>query len=259
MEKMVFKNLYLNVIFGAILIIFAIVGFFTGFLEDFLPIIIGVILVLLSTKRFLFTFKKIISKNATLILVLEFILDLVFAGLLIYLQDHVELFLGLVIYTRGVSYLIINYIATRKVKIFQYLLNIVYLTFGAFLMFTSYNSVEFISIFILVLLLLFGAIYLQDGIRKIVEKGKKKEAEKKAERKIEKLEDKVKEARNEQKKNASENEVLEKKVQKLETHIEKEINYSNLTLAELKTLAKKRELTGYSQLSKADLIEKLKK
>ena len=39
---------------------------------------------------------------------------------------------------------------------------------------------------------------------------------KKAERKIEKLEDKVKEARNEQKKNASENEVLEKKVSSIE-------------------------------------------
>ena len=140
MEKIVFKNEILNIVFGGLLLIFAIVAYFTKLVEDYLPVIIGVVLILLSIKRFYYSFKKIVSKNATLILVIELILDFVFAGLLIYLADHVELFIGLIIYTRGVSYLIINYVATRKIKVVQYILNIVFVTFGAFLMFTSYSS-----------------------------------------------------------------------------------------------------------------------
>jgi len=272
MEKMVFKNDLLNIIFGALLIIFAIVGYFTNIIEDYLPIIIGIVLVLLSAKRFLFSFKKITSKNATLILVIEFFLDLVFAGLMIYLQDHVELLLGAIIYIRGVSYLIINYVATRKVKLGQYVLNIGYLTFGAFLMFTSYNSVSFLAIFISALMLLFGAIYLQAGVTKVVEKEeleeqqekKEKEQQKlqkieaKSEKKIEELETKVKEVEKEQKKVITEKNDLEKKVEKLIPKKEKEVDYDSLTLVELKEMAKKKDLKGYSQLKKSELIDKLK-
>lgn len=272
MEKIRFKNMYLNILFGTILIVFAVVGYFTKIIEDYLPIIIGIVLILMSLKRFLFSFKKITSKNATLILVIELFLDFVFAGLMIYLQDHIELFLGLVIYTRGVSYLIINYVATRKVMLGRYLLNIGYLTFGAFLMFTKFNSIEFLTIFIGSLLLLFGAIYLQAGVKKLVEKEeleekqekiekeqkKNEKLEAKSEKKIEELESKVKQAEKEQKKVVNENKSLEKKVEKLEPKKDKEVDYDSLLLTELRAIAKERNIKGYTQLNKDSLIEKLK-
>lgn len=40
--------------------------------------------------------------------------------------------------------------------------------------------------------------------------------------------------------------------------VEESVDYNNLTVAELKALAKERELTGYSDLKKAELIEFLK-
>jgi hypothetical protein len=281
MEKMVFKNEILNIVIGSILIIFAFVGYLLNLVQDQLPIIVAVVLILLSTKRFLYSFNKIISKNATLILVIEFILDLIFAGLLIYLgSDYVGLFLGLIIYSRGVSYLIINYVATRKVDLTQYIVNILYVTFGSFLIFTKYDLAEFLAIFISVLLLLFGAFFLQAGIKVVTAKEKqeelaekqlkeKKKSEKELEKsKIVKLEQKVKVVEAEQKKVETEKKELEKKVKEVEKDQKKavvqeakkveKIDYSSKTLVELREIAKKRKLTGVSQLNKAELVAKLK-
>jgi len=283
MEKIVFKNEILNIVFGGLLLIFAIVAYFTKLVEDYLPVIIGVVLILLSIKRFYYSFKKIVSKNATLILVIELILDFVFAGLLIYLADHVELFIGLIIYTRGVSYLIINYVATRKVKVVQYVINILYVTFGSFLMFTSYSSVEFLNVFIMLLILIVGAIYLQAGVRKVVvkeqleeeqekklkEKEKIEKKEEKTDNKLAELKEKVQREEKEKAKLVSEKKEIDKKVVKPEVKQEKpvkkevpmtdgEVDYHNLTLPELKVIAKEKNIVGVSQLKKSEIIEKIK-
>jgi len=52
---------------------------------------VGIILIVLSAKRFIFSFKKTISKNATLVLGVELVLDFVFCGLLIYHQAQIQL------------------------------------------------------------------------------------------------------------------------------------------------------------------------
>ena len=48
MEKLVFKNVYLNAVFGGLLIALAILGYFLGFFADYVPIFTGAILILLS-------------------------------------------------------------------------------------------------------------------------------------------------------------------------------------------------------------------
>lgn len=275
MEKIVFKNEYLNIIFGGLIIIFALVSYFTSIVEDYLPLLIGVVIILLSAKRFWFSFKKTKSKYATLILVIEFILDVALAGLLIYLEDHILLFVGLVIYIRGVSYLIINYVATRKVQLAQYISNILFVTLGTYLVFSDFDK---IALLVNIAILIVGAVYLQAGIRKLVAKEEKKEAiekkekednkvkkvEAKSDKKINELKAQVKESEQEKKIVTEEKKVLEKKIEKLEPIVKKEekketaMDYDSFTLAELKEIAKKRNMTGYSSLRKAELIEKLK-
>lgn len=292
MEKLIFKNMYLNIIIGVLFLLGAILGYFVGWMEDFLPHVIAVILVLLSLKRFIFSFKKTVSKNATLILVIEFFLDVVFAGLIIYLQDYYNLFIGLIIYTRGVSYLLINYIATRKIKVGQYLLNIGFITLGSFFMFTSINSEQVLITGIATLIFIVGIIFLQAGFTDLVKKEDLEEAKEeqlkqdmkllkekqkaeleglennqKAQEKIDKLEDQVKTMKEEQK-------TLKKQVKETEKEVkehehkeqaepeEKKVTKEELedkTVAELKDLAKAKDLSGYSSLKKAELIDLLLK
>jgi hypothetical protein len=286
MEKIVFKNKYLNFVVGGLLIILAIQNtLFGSMAEEFFPILIGIILILLSLKRFIYTYKKIVSKNATLILVIELILDIIFAGLLIYLKDHVELFIGLIVYIRGVSYLLINYIATRKVKLPQYIINIGYVTLGAFLMFYKLDGLSVIIIIVNVLLFLTGAIYIRAGIKPFVkrkeaiEKIKQHEIEQeklikkqeKDEEKLEKLETKVSKVAAENQKTVEESKILQKEIEKTKESINPKpkvvqtpqktqtLNLEQKTLAELKVIAKERKLEGVSQLNKTELIEKLTK
>jgi len=289
MEKLVFKNMYLNIVAGGLLVLLAVLGLALGWIKDFLPIIIGIILILLSIKRFVYSFKKITSKNATLILVVELILDFIFAALLMYLKDYVEIFIGLIIYIRGVAYLLINYIATRKINIVQYLFNIFYVTLGAFLMFYPLNGSTTLVVGAGVLLLLVGAIYLQAGVKEVVKKEekedliKKKEKEQqkemkqedKHEKKIDNLEKKVKEVEEENKKSVAETKQLQKEIIKTKeaikpkpavvTEVKPEVkkvkpvvDYESKTLVELKVLAKQKNLQGFSQLNKAQLIAKFK-
>lgn len=258
MERIVFKNEYLNIVFGAILVIFAAVVYFANYIEDILPYVIGVLLILLSIKRFVFTFKKSNNKNAMFILVIELLLDFAFAGLLIYMLDHVELFVGLIIYTRGVSYLLINYVSTRKVDIMQYIFNIGYVTLGSFLIFTDFSSVTFLSISIVSLIVLVGIIYLQAGIRKLVKKDKKNEFDLEQVKKKEgiisgDLMDDHKVEIEEVVDDHEDEDVIEVNVNN-----SNQIDYDSLTVTELKAIAKKRKITGISQLKKADLISKIK-
>ncbi len=270
MEKVVFKNEYVNIVIGFLLILFAILGYFFGWIEDALPIIFAIVLALFSTKRFIFSFRKAISKNTALILAIEYALDLIALGLLIYLQDYIGIFVGIIIYLRGVSYLIINYVVTRKVQVPRYILNIFFITLGSFFMFYKMDSLLILTIFVIAILVIFGAIYIFYGFKVITkrdkvrdaklkvekEKQKVKRFEEKTEKQIEKLDekldDKVKESEQEQKK------IIATQIKpNLQPTKVKQQNYSELTIAELKIIAKEKGVTGVSQLNKAQIIEKL--
>lgn len=282
MEKLVFKNVYLNAVFGGLLIALAILGYFLGFFADYLPIFTGAILILLSLKRFIYSFKKITSKYATLILIIELAVDIVFGGLLIYLADHVALFIGLIIYIRGVAYLLINYIATRKINLLQYVMNIGYLTIGAFLMFTGSDLDTALVIGFSALILIVGGIYFLSGLTDILEKSKQKKSKKKEnepqgqkqkneqteetkigeqKEKINELEQKVKEAEKKSKTVEKEKKDLQKKVTATFKESQKSTvdNFDSKTVVELKALAKEKNLQGYSQLNKSELITFLRK
>lgn len=286
MDKIVFKNMYVNIIIGGLLLLAALLGYFIGWIEDFLPIFVGIILLFLSTKRFAYSFKKAIGKYSTLVLVIEYVLDLVFVALLIVLQNHLNLFIGLVIYIRGVSYLIINYLATRKIKIVQYIFNIGYLTLGAFLLFSSLDIEQAMIIGVAILVLVVGGIYLQYGLQELIKKEEREEKlekelkekqksqskhlkeKQKAEiksleqnekdnQKIQKLEEQVKLEKERKASVEKENKELEKQVKSVKKTEQKPNPLEEKTVAQLRQIAKEKGLTGYSSLTKAELIAKI--
>lgn len=251
MKNIVFKNHIVNIIIGIILIAFTITAYFMEWYKDFLGIIVGVVLLGLSLKRFLYSFKKIIGKNATLILVLEIVLDIVFCGLLFYYQQHIQIYAGLVLYIRGVAYLIINYITTRKIKLVQYLMNIMYITLGAFFMFTALDFIQYLEIGVAVFVLILGAFFLYFGIDDTMKNKKKKNITKKVEEKYVPTPVKLEEKKVEP--------VVAKPEAVKPEVVKPKIDYSKLTVAELKVVAKEKNIVNYSALTKQDLIDKINK
>lgn len=282
MENIVFKNKFLNITVGVILITLSILGYILGWVEDFLPLFVGIIIILLSLKRFVNSYKRIVSKNAALILIIELILDFVFAGLLIYLKDHVEVFVGLIIYIRGIAYLLINYIATRKIKLLQYIINIGYVTIGAFLMFYPLDSVSTMALLVSGLFLIIGIAYVHTGVDPFVKRREAKELIKKNEReqeklvkrqekdedKIERLEMQATKIAQENKKTVEEAKLLQKEIDKTKEAIKPKVEQvpvqtpkpklEEKTLLELRVIARERKLEGVSQLNKADLIKRIR-
>ena len=272
MEKLVFKNKILNIVFGVILIALAVVGYLMDYIADYLPYIIGAVLILLSLKRFLFTFKSVGNKGGTLVLVIEFLLDLTFAGLLIYLQDHIELFVGLIIYIRGASYLIINFLSSRKVKLSEYLFNIGYVTLGTYVVFTDILTVENLVMVISGLVLLVGLIYFVTGLVVVIKKKKQEDLEEAIKEEnsktfedlvitvdeVDKNEEVIEESTDNEEDDVAE-EILEEDIEEEAIEeIKEEVDLAKLTVAELKELAKKRKIIGLSGLKKAEIIAKLK-
>lgn len=231
MKKLVFKNKILNIIVGIVLIVFTTLAYFLGWYDDALPIILGVLLLLISTKRFIFAYNKTISKKTTLIMSIEYLLDVILVGLLLYLRQDTPLFVGLIIYLRGITYLMVNYTSNKKIIFNEYILNIFYITIGAFFIFTGIDIVTYLIYITAALVLVIGLIFLLLGLSEYQVKRKKKKT------------------------------VKTNNTNKTATNPkpQAQVDYSKMTLAELQIIAKERGLTGFSNLNKADLISKLNK
>ncbi|MCF7927229.1 MAG: Rho termination factor N-terminal domain-containing protein [Candidatus Izimaplasma sp.] len=119
-------------------------------------------------------------------------------------------------------------------------------------MFSSFAKGNILVIFITVLILLTGIIYLQAGLSRLAKK-KENNIEKEQTTKQE-----IKEAKKETKEHPKKNENLQQDEPKATGSIPTMNQLTAMTVAELKTLAKNRNLEGYSQLNKKSLIEKVK-
>lgn len=281
MEKVLFKNEIVNTVLGILLIAFAITVYFTGWINEFFGIIIGIVVILFSGKRFFETFKSVKKKEAVVVLVLEIIADLVCAFMLITSKGTIGLYVGIVIYIRGFAYLLINYLASRKGNIFQYFLNIGFVTLGSYLMFGGNTYLNVLEVIIVVMIGLIGLLYAFFGIREIIEKSKKKPKKIKqpAEKKESVIVQEVKPVEKKTEKPLASDEKLSmteavkkaipsKDEDKPVVEITEEplvvtpkptpLDYEKMTVAELKELCKKQGLTNYASLRKNELIELLK-
>jgi ABC-type multidrug transport system fused ATPase/permease subunit len=270
--------MYVNIVLGVILLVAALLGYLLSWFEDYLPYVAAGILILLSIKQFYHNYKSVSGKLPTLIIVIEFLLVLALGGLLIYLQDHVGIFIGLIVYLRGLSYLLVDYVTSEENKLLDYLLHIVYITFGSFLIFTTIDTDTILVLFIALLLLLLGAIYLQAGITSLVKKEQAEEQFLKEQQEhleqvlaeqdevatkdeqdeiIEDLEEQLEECEDEQEETVEDEqpeEVPEPEEPEPKQTVPSVQELEAMTVADLKTMAKEHDLQGYSSLNKAELI-----
>lgn len=272
MNNIVTKNIYVNIIIGVLLVTASLLGYLLGWFEDYLPYVAGGILILLSIKQFYVGFKAVSGKYPTVIVVVEFLLVLALGVLLIYLQDHVGIFIGLIIYLRGLSYLLIDYTNSQPNRLLDYLLHIAYITFGSFLVYTTIDTDTFLVLFIAVLLLILGAIFLQAGLTKLV---KKKEAEERFIKDQEEHLEHVLAQQEEQDVSEEQQDNIEDLKDQLEDCEEDKQDLTDepedvpeedkhpipsiqdleaMTVADLRAMAKEHDLQGYSSLTKDKLI-----
>ncbi|MEC9484247.1 MAG: Rho termination factor N-terminal domain-containing protein [Candidatus Izemoplasma sp.] len=297
MKKLVFKNRIVNIVVGSIFILLAAVGYFSGWIEEFLPIFIATVILFIALKQFIFSFREISNKNAIIILLIEILLDFGIVAAMIYYGTYLNLLIGAFIYLRGLVYLIINFVTDRDIEFGEYMLHIVFITVGAFFLFTSIDTQTVLILTLTGILAIIGIIYLQDGIRKVL---KKQQAQKKTKQKTEKVKEKkestisqeLKETyksspqkENKDKKPATPSQTHKttkpetelpagKKVKdttdkKVDSPDKKTVAEETIkvnkgpdksalfdkTVVELKEMARDRNLSGYSQLKKSELVD----
>jgi len=166
MEKLLFKNALLNTIIGGLLVVLAIVFYFTGWIEDFLGILVGVIVALLSLKRFFDAVVETKVGSSRTILFVEILVDL-FAAFMMITQanTNIGLYLGIVLYARGFAGLLINYFLNKREKIGLFILNIAFITGGSYFLFGGNPRLDILEIIITILIFLLGGFFLYFGIK----------------------------------------------------------------------------------------------
>jgi hypothetical protein len=166
MEKLLFKNALTNTIIGGILIVLAIVFYFTGWIGDFLGILVGVIVGLVSLKRFFDAVSETKVGTTRTILFVEIVVDL-FAAFMMITQPskNIGLYLGLVLYARGLAGLLIHYFLNKRQKLILFLLNILFLTGRAYFLFGGNPRLDVLEIVITILVFLLGGFFLYFGVK----------------------------------------------------------------------------------------------
>ena len=166
MEKLLFKNAIINTVIGGLLIVLSIVFYFTGWIGDFLGILVGVIVALVSLKRFFDAIGETKIGTSRTILFVEILIDLIAAFMMITQPDqNIGLYIGVVLYARGFAGLLIAYFLNEKEKILLFLLNVIFITAGSFFLFGGNPRLDILEIIITILIFLLGAFFLFFGVK----------------------------------------------------------------------------------------------
>lgn len=254
MERLLFKNNIINIILGFILLVFANLAYFLGWMIDLIIIMMSILIIAISLKRFIYTFKKTLSRNTKILLVFEILLDIFFASALIITKTNMEVYIGLVFYIRGLNYLIINQLSQKPIKLLIFFMNIGFMTLGCFLMFQPPLGINYLLIVTYLCYLLIGLIYLFFGIlgfssnhsaKSLIQASIQKETSLKSSVPVNKLESNT----------ASKQ--ISKSIE-TPTEYQSSHNYNAMTVQELRSIAKDMQLHGYSKMVKSELVSAIR-
>ncbi len=165
MKKFVFGNPILNIVFGLALIIVAILGMFVfNWFSDTLNIVIGVLIIVYTLLHFAKERTRYKDSNALLILIVEAIVAITVAVLLMFDQLGITFTLGLVLYMRGLAYLLIMQLLKLRSSFLTFVVFIAILTLGAYIWFGGPNLGELFQWILFAIIIIYGAILLYFGI-----------------------------------------------------------------------------------------------
>ncbi len=176
MKRFVTKWGIVNIVLGVALIALAIVAqFATDWMEEGVRWVVAAVIAVFSLLRFNRDYKHYKNKNAQLILVAELVLALAAAVVVIpAIGWQTSLSIGFVLYMRGFAYFLIMQLTGRKSIFRNFIIYMVVLTLGAYVLFSGEDFVDIIQWVIFVLIVLYGAFLLIMGIMDVMEKQKKK-------------------------------------------------------------------------------------
>ncbi len=241
MKRIVTKHPVVNIVLGVLLLALSITALFhQPLLDEGILYLAGGLVALFSVVRFHKEFKHHKAKQARYILSVEFVLVILLAVLLAFVEFFtIAIVLGLVIYLQGATRLLIAQALRKLVKVERFLMQLVYVTLGAFLVFGAFDFEEALRYIVIGLLGVYGIIFLAFGIHKVAREHKKKKAAAPAPEAEPKTEAKDEENPKQAKTNNNKEALMKK------------------TNDELKAMCKSRGMTGYSGLTKSQLVERI--
>ncbi|TVP95845.1 MAG: hypothetical protein EA374_02915 [Acholeplasmatales bacterium] len=176
MKKYVFKEFWLNLVLGVVLIVLAILAspLVFDWISEVVEYAVAAIIVFYAVMNFVRHRKKYTNRHASMILAGTLAVGILLAVLLIppVGQIGVNLAIGLTLYVQGLSYLLIMQLTKQRSTFTTFVLYLVILTLGAYVMFGSPNFGDILKWVLVVLVLTYGIILLIAGILELPKKKK---------------------------------------------------------------------------------------
>ena len=168
MNKFVFKNYIVNIVLGSALMIFAVLAMFVfDWIGDFVNIVVAIIIAYYSIVRFIKEQEKYKNSNALMILGVELGVALVLGVLLVINEIDIYFAIGLVLYLRGFTYLLILQLLKLRTKFYHFLISMAVLTLGTYIFFVRPDIDTLIQFAVFIFLLTYGILLLVFGLRQI--------------------------------------------------------------------------------------------
>ncbi len=176
MKRFATKWGIVNIVLGVVLIALAIVAqFATDWMQEGVRWIVAAIIVVFSLLRFNKDYKHYKNKEAQLILVVELLLAVAAAVVVIpAIGWRVTNSIGFVLYIRGFAYFLIMQLTGRKSIFRNFILYMVVLTLGAYVLFSRQDLADIIEWVVFALIVIYGAFLLIYGVMDVMEAQKKK-------------------------------------------------------------------------------------
>ncbi len=234
MKRIITKNPIVNIIIGLLLVVLTVVVIIDqSLLEEGIYYMAAGLIIIYSLVRFIREFKLQKTDLTKAIRSAEFVIAVIFSVLLIIWEPlTIAIALGLVLYLQGVSHLLILQVAQRKTTLNRFIIHLIFITVGAFFLFSGLDLEEFFLYLITALLAVYGIVFLIYGIHPLVKRHREKKSAQ------EKVEEKIEENAQETPSTYSKSALMNKSVD------------------ELRRMCKERSLS-YSNLKKSELVEKL--
>ncbi|MFH5881752.1 hypothetical protein [Liberiplasma polymorphum] len=243
MKKIVTKFPVPNILLGFILIAFAVYATFASTLMlDGIRFVFAALIIVYSSLRLYKDLNYYKRKSSKSIATGEFVISIILAILLAFDVFALAIVVGLILYIKGATFLLILQVRKTYTTPYRYLINLVLITLGTFIFFSN-RAYEDILVYVLFAgLTLYGIILLYYGFSKLVEDSKKKKSSSRSEnpKPVDTVSEPVK---------------VNTQEVKPHTYTKKALMEKNVD--ELKQMCKTRNLKGYSTLNKEQLVEKL--